>query len=485
MDGSPVSSSVKQKLGHLLPGGLGRAMAVLGLLLLLFYVFSFNYPYSQDSASNIYLHFPHKWWASLSGGATTATPTNLSHIVFRVFSSLKMWEARKVYLESWWRPNITRGYLFVDGLTKNESLCPYTCPPILINEDITNWEIYPLIKNPVQVHMVRSIMEVFRQGDQDVRWFVMADDDSVLFLDNIVEVLSKYDHTKYFYLGASSESILSNAYISFGMGFGGGGLALSYPLVAAMSKKLDGYIKRYPNLWSDHLIYMCILDLGVAISQQKGFHQIDLRENIAGFLSSHPQSPLLSLHHFDVVDPIFPSMNRTESNRHLMKAAGVDQSRLLQQTICYQREKNWSISISWGHSAHIYENLLPRHILQMPIETFKPWIWNAKWPKFMFNTRPVKSDPCEAPHWFFFESIESKNKDDVNTTYSRAEKRGLSPCSLGGNHSADHINRIQVFSPAKTRLKVGRVECCDVLSLSDENTTNVRIRPCMEAEAIA
>lgn len=39
----------------------------------------------------------------------------------------------------------------------------------------------------------------------------MADDDSVLFVDNIVQVLSKYEHTKYFYLSASSEMTLSNA----------------------------------------------------------------------------------------------------------------------------------------------------------------------------------------------------------------------------------------------------------------------------------
>ncbi|PKI54991.1 hypothetical protein CRG98_024591 [Punica granatum] len=29
---------------------------------------------------------------------------------------------------------------------------------------------------------------------------------------------------------------------------------------------------------------------------------------------------------------------------------------------------------------------------------------------FMFDTRPAKNDPCETPHWFFFDSIESENK---------------------------------------------------------------------------
>ncbi|PKI54992.1 hypothetical protein CRG98_024592 [Punica granatum] len=299
---------VKQRFSQLLPGGPSRAMAVSGLLLLLFYVFSFNYWSSQDH-SDLHLPFAHKWRAWSSGGTNTDPPTNLSHIVFGIVGSLKTWKGRKAYLESWWRPNISRGYLFLDGRPDNESLCPYTCPQILINEDIRKWKIYPLLKYPVSVRVAWSIVEAFRQGDNDVRWYVIADDDTVLFMDNIVQVLSKYDHTKYYYLGASSESILSNVYMSFEMGFGGAGFALSYPLV------------------------------------------------------------------------------------------------------------------------------------------------NAKWPMFMFNTRPAKNDPCETPHWFFFESIESENKDVFVTTYTRAEKRRLSPCSLGRNHSADRINRVQVFSPVKTRLE--------------------------------
>ncbi|PKI33102.1 hypothetical protein CRG98_046506 [Punica granatum] len=339
-DGGSLPSAVKQRFGHLLPGGPRSALAVSGLLLL-FYVSSFNYRYSQDS-SDLHRSVALNWRAlwPLSCSPMASAPTNLSHIVFGIVGSLNTWKGRKAYLESWWRPNVSRGYLFLDGPPENESLlCPFTCPALRINENITHWDIYPKIKYPIQIRMVRSI--------------------------------------------------------------------------------------------------------------------IDLRGNIAGLLSSHPQSPFLSLHHINIVDPIFPSMNRSESISHLMKSARVDQSRLAQQTICYQREMNWSVSVSWGYSAHIYESILPRYILRKPIETFSPWKEKAKWPMFMFNTRPGNStNPCEVPHWFFFESIERQNEDDIVTTYSRAAKHGLGPCSLGGSHSADHINRLQVFSPAKTRLEV-------------------------------
>ena len=53
-------------------------------------------------------------------------------------------------------------------------------------------------------------METFRQGDKDVRWYVIADDDTVLTVDNLVEVLAKYEHTKSYYVGSNSESVKSN-----------------------------------------------------------------------------------------------------------------------------------------------------------------------------------------------------------------------------------------------------------------------------------
>ena len=147
-------------------------------------------------------------------------------------------------------------------------------------------------------------------------------------------------------------------------------------------------------------------------------------------------------------------MNRSESINRLMKAAKADQSRLLQQTICYHRQSNWSLSISWSYSTYIYENIIPQSILWRPLETFRPWHSNSKRPFYMFNTRWPSNNPCEAPHLFFFDSIEHIEGDQIVTTYVRTSPRGLPACSSTGNHSADPITRIKVFSPASTLLEV-------------------------------
>uniref|UniRef100_A0A0E0G7A7 Fringe-like glycosyltransferase domain-containing protein n=1 Tax=Oryza nivara TaxID=4536 RepID=A0A0E0G7A7_ORYNI len=65
-----------------------------------------------------------------------------------------------------------------------------------------------------------------RRGDG---WFVMGDDDTVFFPDNMVAVLNKFDHAKTYYIGAPSESVEQDVMHSYSMAFGGGGFAISYP----------------------------------------------------------------------------------------------------------------------------------------------------------------------------------------------------------------------------------------------------------------
>ncbi|KAH0931428.1 hypothetical protein HID58_008545 [Brassica napus] len=167
-------------------------------------------------------------------------------------------------------------------------------------------------------------------------------------------------------------------------------------------------------------------------------------------------------------------MSRPGSVLHIMKAANVDQSRMLQQSICHVRASNWIFSVSWGYSAHIYENVFPRSYLKRPIETFRPWL--RGWPHgYMFNTRPVSRDPCEAPHWFFFDSVEQE-KERIVTSYTTKFRRNMTSCSFSGNISADPITLIRVFSP-KTPKEERKVECCDV-EYDGADVATMRLRDC-------
>ncbi|CAL1391082.1 unnamed protein product [Linum trigynum] len=487
---------------------LCKSIFLSGLLLFLLYTLLFH-NHANTTTILPLLTLPHKWSTSSgSGGDSRAylpsdradlSPMEISHVGFVVIGSLPTWRWRKHYIESWWRPNVTRGYVFLDKEPTPEFLpWPATSPPYRVSSNFTNLKVYPKLVNPPQVRMVRAILDMYRQGDranEGLRWLMVCDDDTLVFVDNLVEVLSKFDHTKYHYIGGNSESVRSNADFSFDMGFGGAGYALSWPLVEALSSKLDGCIERYPRVFvSDHMVQSCLADLGVAVAHQKGIHQIDLHGDISGFLSTHPQAPLVTLHHFDAIDPIFPSMDRPQAIRHLMTAAEVDQSRLSQQTICYHRQSNWSVSVSWGYSAYIYENIIPRSTLIKPLETFKAWVRNTKYPAFMFNTRWLNGNACESPHVFYFQSVDDwkKNKnaseivgDQVITTYARKWPANLQPCELAGNHSASRVDEIQVVSPGRTRKMAGVIECCDVDHKVGTNVVGVTIRSCLKDEVIA
>ncbi|XP_060171000.1 uncharacterized protein LOC132601979 [Lycium barbarum] len=414
-------------------------------------------------------------------------PTNLSHLVFGLLGSEKAWHYRKNYIESWWRPKLTRGYLFLD-VAPNANLLPWSknSPPYRVSTNITK-----LVQETQHAapRMVHGIMEVFElEAHKGVRWVVMGDDDSIFFLENIVDVLAKYDHNKYYYFGAQSEYILSNFWYSFNQGFGGAGVILSYPLAKALAEDMESCLRRYPFLRGADLITMaCIVDLGVSFSPLKGLHQIDLHGDISGLLSSHPKSPLMSLHHFDAVAPLFPSMDRIQSTKHLMKAAKFDQSRMLQQTICHHRSSNWTFSVSWGYSAHIYEKILPRSYLTELIETFETWTNKPKNPPYyMFNTRSSANDSCETPHVFFLKSIgETWDKNEIWATYSRLAVDRLPGCQVGSNQPANYVNKIQVYSPRTKRTEIDRCECCDVFHTVGSNMAKVKLRECFTNEKIA
>ncbi|KAK6927013.1 Protein of unknown function DUF604 [Dillenia turbinata] len=253
-----------------------KSLAISGLILYLFYVLLSNHPCCRTSK----LFATHKWLNSnaIFSLSEERGTTDLSHVVFGIAGSSNTWNTKRAYIESWWRPNVTRGYLFLDRPPTMFLPWAPSSPPFRISENTSRFKEYDKHAMPFAIRMVRVISETFREERENVRWYVMADDDTVLFIDNLVEVLRKYDHTKHYYVGSNSECVASNADHSFQMAFGGAGYALSYPLAEAVAKNLDECLMRYPALFgSDHILQSCIADLGVSLTYERGFHQAGSR----------------------------------------------------------------------------------------------------------------------------------------------------------------------------------------------------------------
>ncbi|XP_052176186.1 uncharacterized protein LOC127790638 [Diospyros lotus] len=410
-------------------------------------------------------------------------PTNISHVVFAIGASARTWHDRRQYSELWWQPNVTRGYVWLDEEPDPNTTWPDNSPPYRVSED---WTRFRYSSSQSAVRMARIVLESFRVGPPDARWFVMGDDDTVFFTDNLVSLLSNYDHRRLYYVGGNSESVEQDVMHSYDMAFGGGGFAISRSLAAELARILDGCLDRYYGFYgSDQRIWACVNEIGVSLTKERGFHQIDIRGDAYGLLAAHPLAPLVSLHHLDAVNPLFPAQTRLRSLQMLFRANRADPARLLQQSFCYHHhpKHNWSVSISWGYTAQIYPSLLTASELATPLRTFQTWrSWSSG--PFTFNTRPVNPDPCEQPVVYFADKVEEVGPRQTLTTYKINVAESQKKC---GRPEISGVKRIVVFAPKMDPVewkKAPRRQRCEVIEILKKTTMRVRIRRFKQWETI-
>lgn len=168
-----------------------------------------------------------------------------------------------------------------------------------------------------------------------------------------------------------------------------------------------------------------------------------MRGDLFGMLSAHPLSPLVSLHHLDAVNPIFPKMSKTQALEHLFNGVNVDPTRILQQTVCYDPVYSLTASVAWGYSVQVFEGneFLPD--LLTPQRTFMPWRrgGNAEFTRFMFNIREYPKDPCKRPFVFFMESVTSGGKNGIWSNYIRHD---VADCNRG--YAMKNLELVRVLS---------------------------------------
>lgn len=416
--------------------------------------------------------------------------TDLKHIVFGIAASGSLWENRKEYIKLWWRPKEMRGFVWLDKQVKPQRKYDKRqdlgLPPIRISTNASRFKYTNKKGDHSAIRISRIVSETFRLGLPDVHWFVMGDDDTVFVPENLVRVLSKYDHKEMYYIGSLSESHLQNIFFSYNMAYGGGGFAISYPLAKALESMQDKCIQRYPGLYgSDERIQACMAELGIPLTKEPGFHQYDVYGNLLGLLAAHPVTPLVSLHHIDVVEPIFPNRSRVNALQHLYKPIKLDPAGTLQQSICYDRNNKWSISVSWGYAIQIWRGIFSPRELEMPSRTFLNWYKRADFTAYAFNTRPVTKHPCQKPFVFYMKDVayDSRRRNNLISNYSRHD---ITPLDCRWRMASPQtIEWIKVVKKPSTVLphQAPRRNCCRVISSRKKNI-EIEVGQCKEGEII-
>ncbi|XP_022729223.1 uncharacterized protein LOC111284664 [Durio zibethinus] len=408
--------------------------------------------------------------------------TELKHIAFGIAASSNLWEIRKEYIKAWWRPKETRGVVWVDKKVRtrrNEGL-----PEIRVSQDTSKFKYINRQGSRSALRISRVVSETLKLGMKDIRWFVMGDDDTVFIADNVVRVLSKYDHTQFYYVGSASESHIQNIFFSYAMAFGGGGFAISYPLAKELAKMQDQCIQRYPALYgSDDRIQACMAELGVPLTRELGFHQYDVYGDLLGLLGAHPVTPLVSIHHIDVVEPIFPRMKRAKALAHLLEAAKEDSASLMQQSICYDSTRYWSISVSWGYVVQILRGVMSPRELEMPTRTFLNWYKRADYTAYAFNTRPVERHPCQKPFVFYMNKVkyEHARKQTIGVYYRHKTRSRYCRWRMASPEKLDSVIVLKKRDDLRWQ-KSPRRDCCRVLPTDKNNTMVLSVGNCREGE---
>ncbi|CAD6342480.1 unnamed protein product [Miscanthus lutarioriparius] len=373
---------------------------------------------------------------------SSSEPTSLRHVVFGIASSKRTLPLRLPLLRLWLRAP-ARAFLFLDAPAPDADA--RDLPPGLalrVSADASHFPYTHPRGLPSAVRVARiagelvSALKQQQLQEEEVRWLVLADDDTAFVLPNLLHTLRRYDHREPWYLGARSESAAQNAWHGFAMAYGGGGIAVSWPLARRLARVVDSCVLRYPHLYgSDARIYACLAELGVELTHEPGFHQIDLHGDISGLLRAHPLSPFVSLHHLDHVYPLYPGMDRTRAMQHFFRAASADPARILQQTMC---------------------------ICLTP------------------NITPEMS--AKRGGLFFLKSITS-GEGKTETTYNRQPPRKCSPDLIP-------LKNLRLIKVTSERLQLApgkalRRHCCDIAPSSSDTNIGLNIRKCEDDELIA
>uniref|UniRef100_A0ACD5U4Y6 Uncharacterized protein n=1 Tax=Avena sativa TaxID=4498 RepID=A0ACD5U4Y6_AVESA len=417
--------------------------------------------------------------------ADASSPLSLGHIVFGIAGSAHLWPRRRDYVRLWWDPASMRGHVWLDAGTPGPSApAPGedTLPPIRVSEDTSRFRYTNPTGHPSGLRIARIAAEAVRLvGGGGARWVVLVDDDTVLSPDNLLAVLGKYDWREMVYVGAPSESHSANTYFSHGMAFGGGGVALSFPLAAALARTLDVCIERYPRLYgSDDRLHACITELGVPLSREYGFHQWDIRGNAHGILAAHPIAPFVSIHHVEFVDPIYPGLNSLESLELFTKAMKTEPMSFLQRSICYDVKQKLTFAISLGYVVQVYPSVLLPPELERSERTYIAFNRMSQRTEFDFDTKEIQKSMCKKPVLFFLKDV-WKDGNITRGSYIRSTDRDDLKRKVFCFRSSPlpDIDEIQVSaSPLSKRWHLAPRRLCSAVKGSINGTLFMFVRQC-------
>lgn len=230
----------------------------------------------------------------------TNTPTDASHILFGVATSLDRLEASIPFFQRWLAFSNARMFVIVNGPddSKPDSRRMSDMQSRMRDLGMLVTLMEPLHKKDSNIDRYFSLVKVlYANRDENTRWLGFVDDDTfVTSMTALVSALGKQDSTQQRYLGILSEEWWTVTIYGL-IGMGGGGIFLSLPLAEVLDANHDDCKKHSHKIFGDHKIYECIArHTDTRLTVLPGLYQIDIHGDRSGIFESGRQ--ILTLHHW-------------------------------------------------------------------------------------------------------------------------------------------------------------------------------------------
>jgi Fringe-like len=133
---------------------------------------------------------------------------------------------------------------------------------VTVDQDSKGWKL-DAKKN---IPGFRLLYEKFPDAD----WYVMIDDDTYMFMDNVLNRLKKLNPNDPHYVGAPSNFIGCDGITKWGdsiyFAHGGSGIIISRGAMLKMIPLVDGCIEKYDSCWAgDIRTSLCLRDAGIFV----------------------------------------------------------------------------------------------------------------------------------------------------------------------------------------------------------------------------
>jgi hypothetical protein len=256
-------------------------------------------------------------------------------------------------------------------------------------KNITEYLLYEGISCEVQTSAIRRYEERYYElfcrawntqeaesGNRDrkkVQWFVVGDDDTIWFVNNLLRTLGYYNSSESIYLGNISDKKSQIKRHGTFYAYGGAGILLSRPLAFLFvqhRQKCKRFLHIYPG---DEMIGKCVTEeLKINLTKNYNFHQMDHRGDMTGLLESGIDG-LVSLHHMFTLWKPFPNahINKSNETMHRLNIAYITFDKyFLKRYLKVNYNTNRSVLLTMGYSVSLFNRILSHNELSLVEKTW-------------------------------------------------------------------------------------------------------------------